>query len=161
MLETKVCRHQRASMVWEGPSMAYTSKAKIQYTSLDRLLPAPSGETTTSASAGMSSVPAAPWRSPETDPLWFQSGELVDWVLTATSVDKSWSMRSAHPLQITCQPTVCPTPADRGLSHQLYKPFRILSQQEIGPNHFHTKEPDNPWGVSPGIKCDLPFSKVR
>lgn len=39
MLEMKVCRHQRASMVWEGPRMAYTSKAKIQYTSLDMATP--------------------------------------------------------------------------------------------------------------------------
>jgi len=35
----KVCRHQRASTVWEGPSMAHTSKAMIQYTSLDASTP--------------------------------------------------------------------------------------------------------------------------
>lgn len=97
---------------------------------------------------------------------WLQSNELVHWVdkghhsstspawapgppRPGTSVDKSLSVCSAHPFQITSHPAFCPILAQRGLSQQLYQPFSILSQQEIGPNPFCSQVPENLWGCLP------------
>lgn len=140
-------------------------------------------------SAGTSSMPVIPGAGAEGDPLLcFQSSEQVCWVDKGHqgNIHPAWALRlpSATPAATQDQlplstrtwahtprdcpsvpdhlpiSTFCPTPVQRGWATKLYVPFSILSQQEIEPNPFCTRVPDNCWGVSQNVCCDLPSPKA-
>lgn len=142
--------------------MVCTSRATIGHTDSAEAAPAPFEETSASTSAATTSMPVTPWRGPEGDPAVVRSSELVDWMAKATQQPRpSLSLRRRSLPQPPCRTScpqdlspprappsrprpplssLCPSPEQ---SSQLYVPFDILSQREIGPNPFHTKMPDH------------------
>ncbi|KAB0383369.1 hypothetical protein FD755_005286 [Muntiacus reevesi] len=131
------------AMVWEGPNVVCTSRAMIGHTN----------STSAPTSAGMSSMPATPWRGPRERSScgsravswWTGQMKATSAASTqpehagarghpgihsgpATSVDKNLISHpcSAHLSQTTSLSTFCPTPATEWLSHQLYVPFSII-----------------------------------
>lgn len=172
----RVCRHQTASMMWEGPSMGpWPQRPRYNTPGWTQPLPAPSRETTRSPSARMSSTPVIPWRSPERDP----AGDLVSWVDEGhqSSIYPLGRLLSPPRTNSLCwqepEHVLCPSIPNHVPAHllsypqpQSFEPSTLQGFQYPKPARNQIKlfqdhqSARQPLGISQSMKCDLPFSEV-
>lgn len=119
---------------------------------------------------GTSSTPATPWRGPSGRSSC--GSRAMSWLTGQTKATGAASTQPEPQAALGCpqhpprtnylcpqelEPTLCSAHLSQTTSlftlgfspeqlSQLYVPFGILNQQEIGPNPFHTKMPDHLWG---------------
>nr|XP_036859876.1 heparan sulfate glucosamine 3-O-sulfotransferase 6 [Manis javanica]XP_036859877.1 heparan sulfate glucosamine 3-O-sulfotransferase 6 [Manis javanica] len=139
-----------------------------------RSVPSPTSSTGATSAAspgtGTSSMPVTLWRGPRgrsccgSRAMSWWTGQMKATTAASTQPERSGCLRPAsiHPGPATSVDTptlrppvpdhlpvhLLPHPSPEGLSSQLYVPFSIANQQEIGGNSFCSEVPGSLWGAS-------------